>query len=310
MLVNEIKLSVIVLFYQGERWIDACMGSLEKQSLARDAYEIILVDNGGSTPSIYHYKARRNIKILSLPANLGFAEGNNRAVEQARGEIVLLINQDVVVDFYCLEKILNAFRSHPEAGVIGTNMLMVSEDEMKSAMPPPSNAGYFKLSRYGFARYRLRKAGHDIFPVDFVSGNGLGFRKGILKDLGNYLFDARLISYAEDLDFSLRVAGTPWNMYIASAAVLYHFRDQAFAGRPVQRLRKLIWVSSNRLLVYVNRFGLKHFLKKLPLLVLGIPVKVGRLDGDTHFNFCRLAVAFFLIPLVLLHFGLRILLKK
>ena len=45
MLVDEIKLSVIVLFYQGERWVDACMGSLEKQSLSRDIYEIILEPN-------------------------------------------------------------------------------------------------------------------------------------------------------------------------------------------------------------------------------------------------------------------------
>ena len=121
MRVDEIKLSVIVLFYQGERWIDACLASLEKQSLSRDCYEIILVDNGGSTPSIYNYKEHRNIKILSLPVNLGFAEGNNRALEPARGEIVLLVNQDVVVDFYCLEKIYDAFRTHPEAGVIGAS---------------------------------------------------------------------------------------------------------------------------------------------------------------------------------------------
>ena len=46
MLADEIKLSVIVLFYQGERWIDTCLASLEKQSLRRNSYEIILVDNG------------------------------------------------------------------------------------------------------------------------------------------------------------------------------------------------------------------------------------------------------------------------
>ena len=99
-------------------------------------------------------------------------------------------------------------------------------------------------------------------------------------------------------------------MYIASAAVLYHFRDQAFTGHPGQRIRKLIRISSNRLLVYANRLNLKRFLKKLPLLVLGIPVKVGRLDGEAHFNYSRFVVAFLLIPFVLLHFGLRIPLKK
>jgi len=46
------------------------------------------------------------------------------------------------------------------------------------------------------------------------------------------------------------------------------------------------------------------------LLVLGIPLKVSRLDGDTRFNFGRSVIAFLLIPLVLLHFVLRMPLKK
>jgi len=307
---DDIKLSVVVLFYHGERWIDSCVGSLEKQSLSRDAYEIILVDNGGSTPSIYNFKEFHNIKIISSRLNLGFTEGNNRALEHTRGEIILLINQDVVVDFFCLEKVLNAFISHPEAGVIGASMLMASEKDMGSTMTKPQYAGFYKLTRYGFARYCLRKPRNPIFPLDFVSGNGLGFRKGMLKDLNGYLFDARLFSYAEDLDFSLRIAQTPWKMYLHSGAIIHHFRDQAFAGHPGQRLRKLIRISSNRLLVYANRLNLKSFLKKLPLLVLGIPLKVGRLDGDAHFNFYKFVIAFLLIPLILLHFVLRIPLKK
>ena len=307
---DKIKLSVIVLFYHGERWIDSCIGSLEKQSLARDTYELLLVDNGGSTPSIAKYKESYNVTIISFRVNLGFTEGNNRALEHVRGDIILLINQDVVVDYYCLETILEAFISHPNAGVIGTNMLMVSEEDRGSMASKPQHAGYYKLSPFGFARYGLTKPANTIFPVDFVSGNGLGFRKEMLKDINNYLFDRRLISYAEDLDFSLRVIKTQWKMYVHLEAILYHFRDHAFAGHPAHRLRKLIRISSNRLLVYAKHLNLKSFLKKLPLLVIGIPVKVGRLDGEVHFNFSRFVIAFLLVPIILLHFVLRISLRK
>jgi glycosyltransferase involved in cell wall biosynthesis len=53
---DKIQLSVIVLFYHGERWIKKCIQSLEKQSIPRSTYEIILVDNGGSTPSVGNYE--------------------------------------------------------------------------------------------------------------------------------------------------------------------------------------------------------------------------------------------------------------
>ena len=212
-----------------------------------------------------------------------------------------------MVHYYCLEKILNAFDSCPEAGVIATSMLMVSEQQKVDPFATiPKKAGYYQLTHYGFAQYNLKKPSRVIFPVNFVSGNGLGFRKIILNDLNNYLFDHRLVSYAEDLDFSLRVIKTQWKMYVHSEAILYLFRDDAFAGNPSRRLSKLIRISSNRLLVHANHSNLKVFLRQLPRLVLGIPLKVGRVDGERHFNFLRFIIALVLIPLVLLHFAMRI----
>ena len=90
---DKIQLSVIVLFYHGERWIQGCIQSLQNQSLSRSAYEIILVDNGGSTPSVRHYEDQPNIKVLHFSKNYGFAGGNNKALAHADGESILLMNQ-------------------------------------------------------------------------------------------------------------------------------------------------------------------------------------------------------------------------
>ena len=123
---GTIQLSVIVLFYHGEPWIQNCIQSLEHQSLTRKKYEIIMVDNGGSTPSVDKYSKNLNTKVLHFPKNLGFAGGNNKALEDAEGDLVLLMNQDVVVHFNCLEELMAAFESYPKAGVVSANMLMVS----------------------------------------------------------------------------------------------------------------------------------------------------------------------------------------
>jgi GT2 family glycosyltransferase len=128
----------------------------------------------------------------------------------------------------------------------------------------------------------------------------------MLKDVGNYLFDERLGSYAEDLDLSIRLNKTDWKMFVRPQALVYHYRDDAFSGSPVKMLRKLLHVSSNRLLVYYYNLPLTAFLLKFPLLILGIPFKVARPDGARRFGILNFLVALSCVPAVVVYFGLRI----
>ena len=302
----EIQLSVIVLFYHGEQWIKPCIESLQRQSLLRNKYEIILVDNGGSTPSIKKYEGQDNIKTLYFDKNQGFAGGNNMALAHANGEFILLMNQDVVVHFDCLDEIVSAFEGNSDAGVITANMIMVTaRDKIDHRADLPGTVGLFRLSALGYASYYTKRTNQEMVPVEFVSGNALCFRRNILRDVGNYLFDARLGSYAEDLDLSIRLKKTVWQMYVRPGAVVYHYRDDAFSGRPVYVLRKLFHVSSNRLLVYFNNLPISKFLVKLPALVLGIPFKVTRPDGSRNFSLFNFFDALGCVPLILVYFSLR-----
>jgi GT2 family glycosyltransferase len=304
---DKIQLSVIVLFYNGERWIDACLASLENQTLCRASYELILVDNGGSTPSVVRHAAKPNTRILRFEKNFGFAGGNNRALAHTAAELVLLMNQDVVVHTRCLEELLMAFQRNPQAGLISANMLMVSQtDEIDPLGALPETVGFYKLSRLGYAVYGTRQTIEELISVEFASGNALGFRKSILSEVENYLFDDRLGSYAEDLDLSIRLKKTKGKMFVNSRAVVYHYRDKAFTGSPLHRLRKLFHVSSNRLLVYSKNLSLKMFLLKLPALALGIPFKVGRTDGDPGFDLVNFLVALGLLPLIIGYFVARL----
>ena len=221
---NKIKLSVIVLFYFGERWIKECIQSLEKQSLSRSAYEIILVDNGGSTPSVNKYRGTPYTRILHFHKNLGFAGGNNKALAHAEGEFVLLMNQDVWVHFNCLEELMAAFEANLQAGMISANMLMISSNDRPSRYTSThKTVGLYKLAHFGYASYIIQETDKNLVPVEFVSGNAMCFRKCMLDDVGSYLFDKRLKSYAEDLDLSIRVQNTNWKMYVRPKALVYHF---------------------------------------------------------------------------------------
>ena len=308
---KKIKLSVIVLFYYGESWIKKCIDSLQDQSLPGTDYEIILVDNGGSTPSVTNYSAQPNIKVLTYPQNLGFTGGNNKALSHAEGELVLLINQDVVVHYDCLRELSTRFDHYPEAGIVSANMLLASQnDSIDPRGPLSESVGCYRLTRMGYADYEIQKTGRDVIPVDFVSGSALGFRKSILSDLGNYLFDKRLGSYAEDLDLCLRLSKTNWKMFVCPQAIVYHYRDDAFSGTPLNMLRKLLHVSSNRLQVYYNNLPLSAFLLKFPALMLGIPFKVARPDGVRRFDVLKFLIALGCVPVVVTYFGVGIFKRK
>jgi len=303
---DKIQLSVIVLFYHGDRWIQECIQSLQKQSLDRSTYEILLVDNGGSTPSVRNYEGRPNTKVLHFSKNHGFAGGNNKALAHAEGEYVLLMNQDVWVHFNCLEELMNAFEANPQAGIISASMLMISSKDRPSRYgSTPKIVGRFKLTKYGYASYMIQETDKNLVPVEFVSGNAMCFRKGMLDNVGSYLFDKRLKSYAEDLDLSIRMQNTNWKMYVRPKALVYHYRDEAFSGSPAEKLRKLIHISSNRLFVYYNNYPLGKFLIKLPALLLGIPFKVARPDGSSDFHFMNFLVALALVPPIFAYFCFR-----
>jgi GT2 family glycosyltransferase len=305
---SSIKITVIILFFHGDRWIDYCVKSLENQSLSRNLYEIILVDNGGSTPSLNNFDKKKSIKVIHLSENYGFTEGNNKALVHARGEIVLLLNQDVIVHFSCLKELLHAFEKYNDAGIISASMIMVSlKDYIEPNKTIPKAAGYFKLTRFGYTEYSLMETDKEIIPLEFVSGNGLSFRKTILKDIGNYLFDKRLGSYLEDLDLSIRLNKTDWKIYLQPKAVIYHFRDDAFSGKPSYMLTKFIHISTNRLFVFYNNLSLKDFLKKLPFLLLGIPLKMTHLDRKTKLSPLRFISAILILPIVLIDFFLKVL---
>ena len=180
---------------------------------------------------------------------------------------------------------------------------MISSDDH----PDPCGAigkmvGQYKLTRLGYASYLIQETEKDLIPVEFASGNAMGFRKSMLRDTENYLFDTRLKSYAEDLDLSIRLKDTEWQMYVNPKAVVYHYRDEAFSGSPLDKLKKLMHISSNRLWVYFNNYTWPKFVLRLPALLWGIPSKVSRPDGDSKFHLGNFLAAFLLIPFIFLYF--------
>src|SRR4051812_4680443 len=113
-----IPLSAVIVNWNGMRYLPACLGALLPQ-LPPDA-EVVLVDNGSTDGSVaWACEAHRAVRIIALPQNLGFAGGVNAGLRAARGELLLLLNNDAFVEPGFIAAMLEAMERSTAAGAAG-----------------------------------------------------------------------------------------------------------------------------------------------------------------------------------------------
>ncbi len=105
-------ISIIVVTKDRSNLLKDCLKSI-KQSTFKDI-EIIVVDNNSSDNTLKFLKSLRNLKIISNKINEGLAGGKNRGVVKAKGEYVLFIDDDNVIDKNMIKNLYQAFRKDPE----------------------------------------------------------------------------------------------------------------------------------------------------------------------------------------------------
>lgn len=120
--------SVILVNYNGKRYIDNLFQSLVKIQHEDFTYEVIFEDNNSTDDSVEYlknsgYGEQCNLKIVESKENLGFAGGNNLAVAHAEGKYIILLNNDTAVDEYWLSEIYHFIMNHPECGMANSKLV-------------------------------------------------------------------------------------------------------------------------------------------------------------------------------------------
>ena len=94
---KNIKVSVIIVNWNGKQHLEECLDSLSKQTIK--SFETILVDNGSTDGSTEFVETNfPAVKIVRLDKNEGFCRGNNIGLQHACGDFIALLNNDTLVD--------------------------------------------------------------------------------------------------------------------------------------------------------------------------------------------------------------------
>lgn len=203
-LTNSVELSIIIVNYNGAKYLHDCLASVHKQCQGI-TYEIILVDNKSTDKSLEIIeKNYAECILLRNTKNLGFAKANNIGVKKSNGEFILLLNNDTVL-LNNLRPAINIL-SKDDVGVVGIKMLDSKKNYRKSIGNFPNPLSLFKLSLLtkntnGFSSGIFNK---NIYEVDWIEGSFLLTKRRIWDQLGGLCED--YFMYVEDVDFSKRVS--------------------------------------------------------------------------------------------------------
>jgi len=234
--------SVVIVNWNGKHLLGECLDSLKAQRDGR--VEVILVDNGSQDGSAEYVRERYNdVRVVSLPENLGFAGGNNAGIRNAAGKYIALLNNDTKA---APDWIANLVRE-AEVGPHSTGMWackILSYDSPNVI----DNVGLLLypdgLGR-GKGRLENDEGQHDSPGEAFFPSGCAGlYRKVMLDEIG--LFDEEFFAYADDADIGLRARLAGWRcQYVPTAKVYHKYSSSTEAYSPFKAFlveRNRIWV--------------------------------------------------------------------
>lgn len=195
--------SVIIVNYNGEKYLKKCFDSLEKGTYRN--FEIIFVDNGSKDGSVELVKqGYPRIKVIENKENLGLSIASNRGAALAKEEYLFFLNNDTISHPDLLSELVKTAENNPKIGVCACkNMTYDGREEVSLGL---------SCDVFGFP---FENEG----PI-FYADAGIFIRRSVFDEIGG--FDEKLFLYGEDRDLCWRVLLQGYEIVGVPTAVFYH----------------------------------------------------------------------------------------
>lgn len=251
-------ISVIILNWNGCAYLKDCLDSLAAQTF-RD-FETILVDNGSSDGSADYVRGTFPwVRLLELPENVGFAEGNNRGLALAQGAHVVTLNNDTKSDPEFLADLVRVVEADGRIGMVAARM-------RNYYLPDRIDAAGLKVGSnglgYNIGIGEIDDGRYDSVPLFGPCGGAALYRREMLDEIG--FFDPDFFAYYEDFDLAWRARLAGWKALAAPQALVYHVHS-ATAGE--MSSFKVYYTQRNKWFVIVKNWPLGFLMRHLPVIL-------------------------------------------
>lgn len=244
--VRMADLSVLVVNYNSTDFLLGLVDSLENQEFIlggrKGSKEILVVDNHSREEERGKLRAlegREGVRIFELQENLGYGGGNNRAFAEAKGDLILVVNPDILLLPGALDRMVSYLLEHPGVAAVGPRCWM---DRDRTVLHPPNRyptlcryilqsfahrfttlgrlSSYLR-SRYSVPIWRARKSR----PLEMLSGACFLTRRRLIEEIG--FFDEKFPLYFEDTDLFRRMRRKGYRVVFLPEAEIIHFYNRS-----------------------------------------------------------------------------------
>ena len=209
---------VIVVTYNGLKWIDECLKSILNSTIP---VKTIVVDNNSSDGTLDYIATNfKEVIVLAQPTNLGFGKANNIGMSYAlnqNADFVFLLNQDAFVDENTIENLIKTAIKNPDYGIISPVHLNGTGNTLEWYF-----ASYMTMDKsiHFYPDYVLHKEIKEIYETRFVNAAGWLLPRKILDEIGG--FDPMFKHYGEDDNYCQRILFHNYKIGVASNSFIRH----------------------------------------------------------------------------------------
>jgi GT2 family glycosyltransferase len=232
---SGVTLTVIIATYNARDILADCLRSLYRHPPS-EPYEVIVVDDASGDGTSEMVRAEfPGVRLMRNDVNRHYAFSNNRAMDVARGQYLLLLNNDTIVLPGALDAMVAFLRQQPDAGAVGCRLLNADGSIQWSvkSLPNPGSAVFGARSfltrlfpHNRFSREHLLHLDRDMtrpFVAGYVSSAAVTIPREVAKKVG-YL-DVRL-AYHVDADYCKRISDAGYRNYYLPTAAIVHLNHQ------------------------------------------------------------------------------------
>lgn len=250
--------SVIIVNYNGREHLKECLSSGLGQSYGN--FEVILVDNC-STDGSAEYVQRNfpKVKVVKNSDNLGYGGGNNIGFKNARGEYIVVLNPDTVVDKDWLKELVNAIQRRPNVKMVTSKVLLYHDPKRINAC---GNDIHF--TGLVFSRGLGERENHYTKEEYVVAPSGCSFLvpRELIEEID--FFDTELSNHwlFEDTDLAIRLQLRGYKCLFVPSSKVYH--KFALKMNP----QRYFMLERGRYLLLLKNFRRPTLILLLPSLIL------------------------------------------
>lgn len=279
---HGLSVSTVIVNHNAGTLLTQCI-----QAVLQQARQVIVIDNASSDSSLRvletHFPTEKNLQIIRLNSNTGFAAGCNTGLKASTQPYILFLNPDCILSTGSLQRMIQVMESDARVGMAGgylTNPDGSEQSGGRRAIPTPWRAfvraaGLYRLAKYWpqlFFDFHLHNQPLPQVPIEVeaISGALMLVRREAIDDVGPW--DENYFLHCEDLDWCMRFKQKNWKIVFVPDAPVIHFQGTCSRSRPFF----VTWHKHKGMLRFYHKFFRRQYPAALMALVtLGVSLRFG-----------------------------------